>query len=547
MRIAARSGPMDPTTRAAYDASRNLASKPFRAACYAPFTSLLLNTLGDVVACCRSQSYVLGNVARESLDSIWNGPRIRAMRKAMLDYQLGPGCEFCEWTIQAGDHGGTVARHFDWLTVDSETPAYPTQIEFALGNECNFACVQCCGNWSSRIRLQREGMPPLAKVYDERFFSDLRRYLPHLRHAKFLGGEPFLAPEIRRVWDMLFEQELRPSSYIITNGSVWNDRVEQVLERLEPSLCVSLDAIADRDLLERIRVGAKYDVVTENIRRFRDWSRAKGKRLMISFSLMRLNWTELGPMLLFCEENDIDIDVIRVGDPSHLSLFTLPAPELLEIVTALEQQAVSVRNRLPRLAPTWDDAVQGLRENVKGTHRAQFQHVEDATKRLARDAMTATREAFGRDDWQATIELGASVSKLHKDYLHALCLVAHAHRRRGELDAAERVLEQAVGLTRRHASIFVERAWLRIAQHRYREALPEARQALAVSGPDEHGRQHRGYALHALAHANAHLRDAAATAQAADEWCAVAGGEEASRLRDSYLRMARDGAGSVAT
>ena len=59
---------MDAKVRAAYDASRSLSDRPFESACYAPFVSLYLNTLGDVVACCRNQSYRLGNVTRATLE-----------------------------------------------------------------------------------------------------------------------------------------------------------------------------------------------------------------------------------------------------------------------------------------------------------------------------------------------------------------------------------------------------------------------------------------------------------------------------------------------
>jgi MoaA/NifB/PqqE/SkfB family radical SAM enzyme len=529
---------MDATTRAAYDATRPLANKPFQAACYAPFTSLYLNTLGDVVACCRNQHYLLGNIGRESLDQIWSGPRIRAMRKQMLDYKFGPGCEFCEWMIQAGDHQGAMARHFDHLHLTNETPEFPSQIEFALGNECNFACIQCCGDWSSRIRVHREGMPPLAKVYDDKFFNDLRRYLPHLKHAKFFGGEPFLAPETNRVWDMLLEMDLRPSSYILTNGSIWNARVERILEHLTPSICVSIDAIADRELLETIRVGARYDVVTENIRRFRDWSRAHNRRVALSFSLMRQNWTELGPMLLYSEENDFEIEVIRVVDPPQFSLFSLPAEEMLRIADALDAQSATIRPQLKTLRKTWDDVIQSLRENSKKKNADEYHHVKEVADKLRRNAVHTVSDAFHAGRWEDAVRLSAEVPKTHKDYLHGLTLAAHANRRMGKLDACEAVLEEALALTRRQASVFVERAWLRIEQQRFADAIAEGQQALATAADNDTGRLHRGWALQAIAHANAHMGAAEPAAQAIEQWLAI-GGEDAASLRTaaSYLRL----------
>ena len=84
---------MDQQIREAYEASRELEGKPFRSSCYAPYTSLYLNTNGDVIACCKNTTYVFGNVARDRLGDIWRGKKASAMRKALHDYKFGLGCE----------------------------------------------------------------------------------------------------------------------------------------------------------------------------------------------------------------------------------------------------------------------------------------------------------------------------------------------------------------------------------------------------------------------------------------------------------------------
>ncbi len=490
---------MDSKVRQRYDASRNLEGKPFHSACYAPFVSLLMNTVGNVVACCRSQAYVLGNVTRESLDEIWNGPRLRAMRESLADYRFGPGCEFCEWMIDAGDHQGAVARHFDWYAIESSQPAFPKQMEFALANDCNFACIHCCGDWSSRIRTQREGLPPLARVYDDRFFASLERYIPHLEVAKFLGGEPFLVAENYRVWDLMIAAGARPRCFILTNGSQWNARVERVLEHLGPSICVSLDAIGDRELLEQIRVGARYDRIVANIQRFRAYSRARNLRMSISFSLMRQNWTELGPMLRFCEENDFDIEVIRVIEPSQFSLFSLPGPEMLQIADALAALTPSVRPGLSRLAGTWDSVVQSLRDNARKEQSAAYRHMHEVDSALRETPVELASRALARGDWNATLQAARQMPKTDKDYLYALLHMAHAHRQLDQLDASQKLLDEALTLTGRQAAVFVERAWLRFAQGRHDDGIHEANQALAVAPSGAEGDQQRGFARDAIA------------------------------------------------
>ncbi len=46
----------------AYDATRPLARKAFRSACYAPFTTLGFSINGEVLACWKSARHVLGRI-----------------------------------------------------------------------------------------------------------------------------------------------------------------------------------------------------------------------------------------------------------------------------------------------------------------------------------------------------------------------------------------------------------------------------------------------------------------------------------------------------
>ena len=95
----------------------------------------------------------------------------------------------------------------DPFPVDSAQPEWPSVIEFNGSNACNLECIMC-GEYSSAIRGNVEGLPPLRKVYDDQFFDDLRLFLPHLRLLNLLGGEPFFAAETHRIWNMMIEDGL---------------------------------------------------------------------------------------------------------------------------------------------------------------------------------------------------------------------------------------------------------------------------------------------------------------------------------------------------
>ncbi|MCB1018085.1 MAG: SPASM domain-containing protein [Acidimicrobiales bacterium] len=354
---------MEPDRQAAYDAHRNLADKAFRAACYAPVTSLYLDPAGDVRACCQNVEHVLGNVAHERLPDIWRGEPAQRLRAAMVDYDLSQGCRFCQWQIEDGNPGGALAHDFDGLAVPTADPAWPQRLELAVSNTCNLECIMCDGDLSSAIRARRERRPPLPVVYDDRFFADLAEFLPHLVEVRFLGGEPFLARESFRVWDLMIDAGLRTPCRVTTNGTQWNERVERVLDHFPVSVALSLDGVT-RETVEAIRVNASYDRLMDHLARFHRYTRERGTDLGLTFCLMRRNWHEFGDYLLLADRWDARVGVNTViREP--FSLYSLPLDDLERVVRALEERDDELRSRLTLNAGVWADELARLRHWVE--------------------------------------------------------------------------------------------------------------------------------------------------------------------------------------
>ncbi len=322
-----------PDWQTEYDAQRRGPAQPFSAVCYAPFVSLYFDTLGNVRACCQNDEFPLGSVRESTLDEIWRGARAEQLRGALRRYRLSEGCRFCDWQIRQGTGARAHARAFDEFAA-AEPLAWPVQMEFSLSNTCNLQCRMCHGQWSSLIRSRREKLPPLPKAYDEPFFRDLAKYLPHLKKAKFFGGEPLLAAESLRVLEMLIHQGLTTPTAVNTNATVWNAAVERVLDRLPVSLIVSLDGMTPATF-ESIRVGARFAEVWANFERFHAYCRARGTSISLTHCLMRPNVHEFADLLLLAEAWNCPLFVNTVVHPYDLSLHTLGPAELRPIVAAL--------------------------------------------------------------------------------------------------------------------------------------------------------------------------------------------------------------------
>lgn len=348
-----------------YDAQRNFSKKGFRSACYAPFTSLFFDTRGNVRVCCHNWKHKVGNVTENSIDEIWNGEALKRLRAAVRGYDFSLGCGYCEWQLASGSLVNLSIRAWDDLAVVSSAPYWPQQMEFALSNTCNLECIMCDGENSSAIRANRERREPLLKVYSDAFFKDLRKYLPHLRKARFFGGEPFLEQECYRIWQMLIEDRIPLHCHVTTNGTQFNSRIEKILDSMPFGIAISVDGYT-KETIESVRVHARYECLLENIRRFRAYALARKTSFGLTYCLMRPNWREFGDFCLWADDLDCAVFVNQVRHPANLSLFTLPLGELQQIVDAMENQATTLLPRLRRHRETWLGQIQRLRRRSSG-------------------------------------------------------------------------------------------------------------------------------------------------------------------------------------
>lgn len=463
-------------------------------ACEAPSSQLFLNPQGDVAPCCR-RLVPYGNVGSDSLLDLWWGAERRRLEAALVADDYSHGCEACGDEVATEGWEGSYPASFGSRRRHDAGARWPAWIDFNLSNACNLQCVQCSGELSSAIRTHREHRPPLPPVYDERFYADLRQIVPHLEGAHFAGGEPFLAPENHRVWDLI--AELRPDLPVVitTNGTIWNDRVVRVLEQLRPSIVVSIDAIRP-DTYRAIRVGGELDPVLEHVDRF---VAATGGRVSINHCLMVQNHHEFLDLLAWADDRDLHVDVSVVRAPTHCSIARLPAPELRAVHDGLLAQDLAACQRLGANLETWRVEVDRIGAWADAAERgaAELDRWGETVVTLRRhgrgptdpDVVAAELAAFADDGVVHRIEVGAddvirscSPSLLDRHGVEASSLVGR------HWDAVGDVWVSAFGEVRRHEDLGAtdDRRDLRILQ-----GDVELRIALvAARGPDgvaDHG------------------------------------------------------------
>jgi MoaA/NifB/PqqE/SkfB family radical SAM enzyme len=343
---------MDPATLAAFNASRSFANKAVPSLCYAPHTSLYLDTRGFVRVCCHNSTYVLGHAQKDSMDDMWRGARIGVLRDALNAMEFGPGCDFCRKQTADGWLANAAMRRYDQFAVPDAVPEWPQQIEFSISNSCNLECIMCTGRWSSAIRAHREKLPPIPSQYPDGFILSLRKYLPHLKRAKFLGGEPFLIREYYSLWDMMLEDGLEIPCHVTTNGTQYNAKIERVLQKIPMSFSISLDGVTKKTV-ESIRVNADYDAQMRHLALFRAYTKERKTNLSLTFCFMRPNWHEFADYCLFADSWDCQVGVNTVVNPPQFAIYNLPLAELRPILDQMEIQAQTTALSLKRNKAVW--------------------------------------------------------------------------------------------------------------------------------------------------------------------------------------------------
>jgi MoaA/NifB/PqqE/SkfB family radical SAM enzyme len=350
-----------------YHAARAIAHQPFRSACYAPFVGLSFDITGAVSVCAFTRATPLGRIGELPLIEMWKGRRINELRDAVERDDLQHACSRCAEEIAGGNLHGVLAAGFDQFPARRQ-PDWPTRMEFALSNTCNLQCVMCSGEFSSAIRSQREGLPPVPNRYGQDFLDELEPFLPHLQQARFLGGEPFLAEVNFRIWERMIDLGVATECNVTTNGTCWTPRVERVLDRLPFSIGVSIDGVTQRTV-ERVRAGASHRQIMDNLQRFVRYRDRTGASLSLTFCLMVDNWHEFADYLVMGEELGCQVYVNTVRQPPVHSLYHLPGDQLDQVVRGLERDLERVGGRLEMNRLPLIEHLERLRQH--GAERAE--------------------------------------------------------------------------------------------------------------------------------------------------------------------------------
>lgn len=222
----------------------------------------------------------------------------------------------------------------------------PSLMEIELSNQCNLECIMCNGNLSSGIRKNRDKLPPLPQIFDDSFLDQMREFIPHLTELRVNGGEPFAQKILLDLLDVVAEINPKLKVNIATNGTVYNKRVQGILDKCNIHLNISIDSLIP-ERYEEIRINGKFDVLMLNFEIFKNYCHTYKRNLSIMVNPMNMNWDEMIEFVRFTHTHDCNLWYNTILYPTHVTLKHLQPRELQKIIDKMKkdlQTVVGLRN-----------------------------------------------------------------------------------------------------------------------------------------------------------------------------------------------------------
>lgn len=310
-----------------YNSSLN--RKGLKRICYAPYTSLRFSQSGNIISCCYNRGYILGKYPENTIKEVWNSKELKKLKKNLKKNNFDLGCDICKDRILNKTFTFTGALHYDYLHHYYKSK-YPAMLDFEISNTCNLECVMCTGENSSSIRTNRENLSCLSPIYDNNFIKQLEEFIPHIKEARFSGGEPFLIKMYYEIWELIIRLNPKAKITILTNSTILNEKIKDILHKGNFNITVSIDSLT-KSTYEKIRLKSSFDNVIENTKYFYEYSKKNGNPFFINLCPMPYNWKEIPEIIKICNSKNIKLIFHTILFPPKESLWALSSKELVEI------------------------------------------------------------------------------------------------------------------------------------------------------------------------------------------------------------------------
>lgn len=308
--------------------------------CPMPWTGMMYNFNGEIKNCIRSAG-PLGDIKDQSIESILvDNNRVR--QQQIIDQQPVPTCHTC-YDLEQGKRGfDHISDRVFYIRELKNIPTDTYQVgnfdlhtvDVRWTNLCNFACVYCGPEFSSRWSEELKIHPTLP---NEQQLTDFKNYIydhaKQLKHVYLAGGEPLLMKE-----NLILLEKLSPDTNIRinTNLSKVDTRIfEAICEFPNVHWTVSVETMAEE--FEYIRYGGKWIDFLDNLNVIKQL----GHKISFNMLHFMLNYNSIFDCVDFLKQLGFHNNSFVIGallKPEYLNIRHLPQNVLNSVKNKLQDR-----------------------------------------------------------------------------------------------------------------------------------------------------------------------------------------------------------------
>jgi len=267
-----------------------------------PWNSIATNASGVYRVCCNStpgKNVILDNnniplkIYKNKPSEVWNSPTYKTIRKQMLNGERPEMCSRCFKEEDAGVESARISFNKRWFnqekTFEIESDLDIEYVDLRLGNLCNLKCRMCnpyasnqwVEEWNTVVKTaelvpnhpidenEQSRLKQLDWPTDKKTWDSLSEISHTIKEIYLTGGEPTLAIEQYKLFDILIEQGLARNIKLKYNTNLTNipkKMIEYWSNFKQVQLNASIDAFGD--LNRYIRFPTAWSSVEKNTNQF---------------------------------------------------------------------------------------------------------------------------------------------------------------------------------------------------------------------------------------------------------------------------------------
>jgi len=254
--------------------------------CFAYKSHLALDINGFRIPCCMYRSIgnndplISNHWTNMTFDEYRALPEYQDLKNTMESGAWHEGCRACQKSEELGISSLRLGnnKQIKHKKQDNNNIEF---IEISLGNDCNLSCRMCAPNFSTDYIKRIENNPKLLDFVDfgntdckrisygvEEMFDPVD--LSNLKVIKYIGGEPFITPQVGKLFEYLDSNVdlSNVSLFTNTNATFFPKKYINYLKKFQTVfMCISIDGIAQRD--DYIREGSSWKEKVEIIKKYK--------------------------------------------------------------------------------------------------------------------------------------------------------------------------------------------------------------------------------------------------------------------------------------